>query len=34
MNTKYKMPGKKNNAKRELTKGLKNIFKMEVVICL
>jgi len=33
MKTKDKMLGKVKNAKRELTKGLKNIFEMEVVIC-
>ncbi len=33
MNTKDKMRGKAKNTKRELKRGLKNIFEMEVVIC-
>ena len=33
MNIKDKMLAKVKNAKRELTKSLKNIFEMELVIC-
>jgi len=33
MNTKDKMLGKVKNTRRELTRGLKNIFEMAVVIC-
>ena len=33
MNTRDKMLGKVKNARGELTKGSKNIFEMEVVIC-